>query len=232
MRTSTAVAATAVAVVALNGGVLLISSRGTLFSHIPFRTGCPKSREKHYRRRYILSTCRPRFTPSKWTRTRAPVCAASWYMAESRGGPAVQRDGTGIISCPAVSAEFIRFRITRVKRRNLIKSRSPTPPTFIARSLRRSFFRWFVSNVRYVFNEKSPRDIPTCEYNGDGLIDGYTSRGKLIKCPRRSSSHCQIDRAVGGQVERLSVLTLLRRVYRFPTSSRFGSNSAFLSTWW
>lgn len=45
----------AVVVAALNGGVLLISTHGTLFSHAPFRTGCPKSRERH-RRRCMLSS--------------------------------------------------------------------------------------------------------------------------------------------------------------------------------
>lgn len=41
-----AVEAAEAAVAALNGGVLLISSHGTLFAHAPFRTGCPKSRKK------------------------------------------------------------------------------------------------------------------------------------------------------------------------------------------
>lgn len=89
----------------------------------------------------------------------ARVCVCYRLMLNGIVGPGVQRDGAGITSRPAVSAEFIRFRITRVKRKNLIKSRSPSrpppSPSFVARSLRHFFFRRLVS-MYVMFHRKAP----------------------------------------------------------------------------
>jgi len=55
VRTSaTPVVAAATAAAALNGGVLLISSHGTLFAHAPSRTGCPKSRKNLAKRLAVV----------------------------------------------------------------------------------------------------------------------------------------------------------------------------------